>query len=209
MVAGEKDIGHVPASVLRGSRVLRILKKSVFKRFVDFGFRRTQRARQQTGHSIDNHHSRKISAGQDIISYRNIPVNQNLTNPFVNSFIVSANDNQVFLFRQFVSHFLGKRFAAGRCEQHFCLFSFQRFHSLKQRFRFHEHSGSAAIRLVVHRSVVVMREITQINGVYLHESLFRRSADDALAERSEEDRRKKSDDVKPQTQSTTSTVTRS
>ena len=54
-----------------------------------------------------------------------------------------------------------------------------------------------------------MREITQINGVYLDESLFRRSADDALAERSEEDRRKKSDDVKPQTQSTTSTVTRS
>lgn len=54
-----------------------------------------------------------------------------------------------------------------------------------------------------------MREITQINGVYLHNTLFRRPADNALAERAEKNRREKSDDVKPQTQSTTSTVTRS
>ena len=54
-----------------------------------------------------------------------------------------------------------------------------------------------------------MREITQINGVYLHNTLFRRPTDNALTERTEKNRREKSDDVKPQTQSTTSTVTRS
>lgn len=53
-------------------------------------------------------------------------------------------------------------------------------HRFKDRFRLHHHAGSAAIRLVIDRTVPVMRKITHIVDVDADEARILRSPDYAL-----------------------------
>ena len=56
-----------------------------------------QNARQQTRHSIDQHHRGNRAIGQDIIADRDFRVGQMLDHAVINAFIMPADDDQMRL----------------------------------------------------------------------------------------------------------------
>src|SRR6185437_1636433 len=43
-----------------------------------------------------------------------------------------------------------------------CIYGFE------ERIRFHHHSGAAAVGIIIHRAVTIVREITQVDDIVLH-----------------------------------------
>ena len=68
VVAGEQHVGDVPAAVLRGTRVVRVLEPAVELRgeALELAGALGERARQPARDRVEQHHRRQLAAGEDV-----------------------------------------------------------------------------------------------------------------------------------------------
>ena len=168
MVAGKQGIRNLFALPDLRAGVLGIFQQIIVKTFRYAGVLIFQNAGNHPGNRVDHHHCRKLSSGQHIISDGNRIGHDLLDHALVDSFIMPTQKNQLFLLRKLLCHLLGKGFALGTHKQHpHRLFALCRlcdgFPGIINRLRLHQHARAAAVRVIVHLIVLILRIIADID----------------------------------------------
>ncbi len=81
------------ASKLNGARVLRILQKGPLEGLFFQRFRISEDTGEKASDCIDQEHRRKFAARKDVITCRDLKVNEVLPDPFIKTFVASTNQD--------------------------------------------------------------------------------------------------------------------
>ena len=159
-----------------------VLQQIVLQGFKLGGFFVAQYAWDKAGNRVDQYHGTQFSAGEHVISDGNVVCDHFLQHSFVNSLVVAAQQDQIFFHGKFFHHRLIQHPALGRQIDRSCGFSNLFFHRLAgtvYRLRLHNHSGAAAVGIIVHPIVFVGGKIPDIRGLQSDAAFFHRFAQDA------------------------------
>ncbi len=115
----------------------------------------------------------------------------------VNSFVMSAKNNDVFVHRQNICCFLVENFSVGRCVDYFIVvaFAFQFFDGRFNGLNCHYHSGTFAKRIIINASVFVVGIVAQVVHNNFSKPFIPGSFDDGKVQRTLKYFRQNSDDV--------------
>ena len=97
-----------------------------------------------------------------------------VTHTLVDTFVVSCQDDEVTLQRQFVSHVLVKALSVRRCEDDLVVVALrlQRRNAAVYRLTLHHHACRPAIGVVIHAAPLVKCVVAQVVQAYLGQSLL-------------------------------------
>ncbi len=94
VVAGEQHFRHGHTSKIGGTRVLRKVEQLAGEGFVRQRLFFPEHAGNEARQGIDDHGSRQSPVRQDIIPNADFLVDQPITNPLIDAFVVTAQQNQ-------------------------------------------------------------------------------------------------------------------
>jgi len=197
VVPGKQNLRDRQPPEFRRARILRVFEQPRRVRLVDARFIAAEHARQQPDDRIGHHHRRKISAGQDEIAQRKLPVDRELNRSFINSLVVAGDHDQMLMLRQLAGGRLRESLAPRGSQDHHASGFSQVLHRLDQRLDLHQHPRTAAVRFIIHRAAGVIRIVPQIDRFDPDQVPGRGAPDDALAERSRKHLRKQRHDIDP------------
>ena len=118
------------------------------------------------------------------------------TNSMIDSLVVAANEDEMFLPAQFPSDLLSKPSTAGCHKNHVRSLCPDRFHGGKDRFRFHYHSRTTAVRWFIGHMMFVGRPVPDIQAPNLNQEIFLSLLQNAIGEGPCAQLRKERKDVK-------------
>src|SRR5271166_5628310 len=95
-----------------------------------------------------------------------------LTNSIIDSLVMAANEDEMFLPAQFPSDLLSKPSTAGCHKNHVRSLCPDRLHGGKDRFRFHYHSRTTAVRWLIGYMMFVGRPFPYIQAPNLNQQIF-------------------------------------
>ena len=173
MMTGHKNLRNLFTMPLFRAAVLGIFQKISCK---GLGLARlliAEHAWNHAGNRIHHNHGRKLAACKHIISDRHIIRHNFLQNTLVNPLIVTAKENQVFLFRHVSCHLLIKHLSLrGEINHTGALPGFlgNRFISQVNRFCLHQHSSTAAVSIIIYFLVLVKSIVADIYGLHRKDS---------------------------------------
>src|SRR5215475_11770826 len=122
-----------------------------------------------------------------------------LDDTFVDTLVTAADQNHLVRLRESQRFNLVELPACRAEHDHFRLRALaNRLHRLKNRLRLENHSFTAAERPVIHRSMAIRSEISQIVQPDLNQSTFFAAANDTEIKRASEEVRKDRYDIKPE-----------
>ena len=106
------------------------------------------------------------------------------TDTIINTFEMSAKDNQVLGQRKAVGHWLIELFSVGGRKNHFIIvaFSLQSVNAAFDRLYLHDHAGESAKRIIIDTTIFVFGIIAQIVDMYFCKSLILSSFHDGTIE---------------------------
>ncbi len=107
------------------------------------------------------------------------------TNPLVNAFVMSAEDNDVSFQRKFIGYTLRKLLSVRRHVYDFVIVAlgFQLIYHPEHRLDHHHHTGVPAIAIIVHRASGANAVFSDIVDIDFHQSFFPRSSDNRVSQR--------------------------
>ena len=161
-MSGEQNIGDFPAAEFRRARVLRTFEQPAGEAIVGRGLLVTEYAGEQPNDRIDEDDRSDRAIGEDVISDRNLRVDQLLDNAVVHSFVMPADDDKMFLRREFASDWLRETPALWRHENDRTRGSTERLNRGEDWLRFHHHPLPSSEGRVIDDVVAVGRPIAQI-----------------------------------------------
>ena len=90
----------------------------------------------------------------------------------VDAFVMPAKDNQIFVHRHAVGHFLIKLFSIGRSVNYFVVvsFTFQFCNNTVDRFNLQYHSGTETKGIIVHAAMFVGAVFAQVMHIKFYET---------------------------------------
>ncbi len=100
VVAGEQDLGHLPAAIARRACVVRVLGRSAERlreRLLDHATRHGRAPRQLAHHRVGDDHRRQLTAGEHVGTDRDRIVGEVLADPVVDSLVATAQERQMRL----------------------------------------------------------------------------------------------------------------
>ena len=204
MVSGEQHLRDLHPPELRRVRVLRGLKPPAMRKALVRGGRgpAAQRPRKEAHRRVNHRRRRELASGHHKVAERDEVCGQRL-DPRVESLVVPAHEDDMALAGELLGHPLVEPPPGGRRHHDPRPRGVRpragaRLDRLKPRAAHHEHPRPAAIRLVVHLPVDVVREVAQVHDVDLAEALRDRPRDDALLQKPPEHRGLDAYDVQPQ-----------
>src|SRR5205807_2035774 len=185
VVPREQLLGHSRALVHLGPRVLRALEKALRERLLERRLFIAQRPRQLAHHRIDQRHRRELAAREHEVAERQLLVDAPRQEPLIDAFVAAAKQRQRALLRQLHRLAVIEPTALRRQVNGFsiCPVLPGCLERPVQRLGQHHHAGPAAVRTVVHRPVVVAREIARIPRREAPQSGLQRAAGDAAPRR--------------------------
>src|SRR5271165_4848346 len=119
-----------------------------------------------------------------------------LTNPVIDSLVMAANEDEMFLPAQFPSDLLSKPSTAGCHKNHVRSLCPDRLHGGKDRFRFHYHSRTTAVRWLIGYMMFVGRPVPYIQAPNLNQQIFLSLLQNTIGESPRAQLRKERKDVK-------------
>ena len=153
----------------------------------------------QPDHRIQKSHGGYLTAGQHVIAQGYFPRMQSGADPFINAFVVTAEQDQALLFGQFARDRLGVRLARGRQEDQLRIAPsmFPKvLHGSEDRLGTDHHAGAAPVGRGVHFPVLRIRaEIAQIEQTDIRQPLLERDFEDAFLQHPLEHPGEERDDV--------------
>ena len=185
-MAGQQDVGHLPAVVFCRTRVHRRSQQVVLERIGQSRLLIGNHSRNDADNRIGNHRCRQLAARQHIVADTDFLRDEMLANAVVDALEVSAQNNQVLRQRQRVGHLLVELLAVGRRENHLVVMTFrlQCRDTPVNRLNLHHHAGTSPERIIVHLTVTVVRIIAQVMNVNLGNSFLLSTAHDGVIEES-------------------------
>ena len=131
---------------------------------------------------IGHYGSRQFSACQHIVANGHLSGDETLAYAIVDALVVSAQDDDVLLQREFVGHGLVKLLAVGGSEDNLVVVALAHQFGDAQvhGFALDNHTSRTAKRIVVHTTPAVGGVVTQIVDMYFHKSFFLPTTHDAL-----------------------------
>ncbi len=140
-----------------------------------------QDSRQEARNGLDHRQSWKLASAEHEISHRYFNPLALVPNPFVEAFVPSSQQHDPLLTTELLGQSLVE--GASRGGEHDLpkgsFASFQPLDSVEDWFGFQDHSGAAAERSIIDRTVSVPSEIAEVDRLYLNESFGLRRSKDA------------------------------
>ena len=120
-----------------------------------------------------------------------------VAHPLVNTFVMARKNDEVALQGEFVGHVLVETLAVGRGENHLVVvaLSLQGADATVDRLALHDHSGRAAVRIVVHAAPLVERVVAQVVQAYFGQSLLLGTGQNRLVDEALEHLRQYGDNI--------------
>ena len=165
-MSGKQHLRHFFSMPFFRSAVLGIFQKISGKRFRLSGFLIIQNSWYHSGNGIHHNHSRKFPTSKYIITDRNIIRHNFFQNTLINSLIMTAEKNQVFFQCELFRHILVESFSLRSKKDHTWFSSdalYNGFIGQIYRFCLHQHSGTAAIWIIIYLLVLVEGKIPDID----------------------------------------------
>ena len=199
VMATEQNIWHAVSAKLKRPGELWIFEQSVAKRFVGrrcvFDY-----AGDQPCNRIDHNHCRELTAGEDVITNRELISVQDCRHTSVHTFVPTANQCNPAGGRELAGHRLSEPATTCREEHDHRLFAITDKHilnGLDDWRRFEHHAGAAAIRRIVGRTMAVVGPFSNVVDSDVDDSLILGSTKNALSQRAPEHAREQCEDVEP------------
>ena len=155
---------------------------------------------QHPGDAVREDEGRQFPAGEDIVPDGDLLIDDLLDDPLVDPFVVAAQEDEVIHLGEFPDPFLGQGLPLGRHIDEValpCAVLGDRFVTVINGARLHDHAGPAAVRVVVYPVVFVTGVVPDVDTADVHVSRRPGPADDALGEERFAHLREQSHDVDP------------
>ena len=183
VVSREEHLRYpAPVPFLRAG-VLRELQQSVVVALDAVGVLIRKHPGLEPRHSVRDYQRGKLTAGQHIISDRQLLHFKLVQHALIYALVVAAQQDKPRLLREFLHLLLGQHLALrGHVDYPgFALtLGLYRGNAVVNRLSLHEHSGAAAVGLVVNAAVLVFGVFPDIVGVHLDKAVSDSPADYAL-----------------------------
>ena len=183
-IAGEQDLGDLPAVELGGTGIDGRGQEAVLEGIGQGARLVAQGARQQPDHGIGDDGGRQLAAAEHVVPHRDLPRDQMLPDPVVHSFVMAAQDHQVLHARKFVGYLLGERLPVGCGEDDLVVrpLGLELLHQAVDRLDHHHHAGVTAETVVVHLAPPPEAVFPDVVHMNLHETLVLGPFDDGISQ---------------------------
>ena len=183
-MSGEQYIRHAPAFVLGGTGVDTGFEQSVLERVGQCGCFVAQRTRQQTDDSVGHDGCGHLASCEDEVTDGIFLGNQVVSHALVNTFVVTAEDDDVLLERELISHLLVEAFAVGGSEDNLIVLPLggKLADDAVDRLDLQHHSGTKTERIVIDLAMLVKGVVTEIVDVDLAETFVLGTLNDRVVE---------------------------
>src|SRR5262245_24976801 len=191
--AAHEDVGHAPAAELGGSGVLRVFEEPARERLLD---RRlvVDRPRQEAGDGVDDDERRQLTAGEDVVTDRELEVEQ-VADPLVDALVARADEDEVRPRGELRRSRLAEDLAARVEEDRRRSGMAEGVEGVGDRLGAHDHARSPAIGRVVNAAMTTETPRPEVVEPHVHQPALAGSAGDALRQRALEHRGEQADDV--------------
>ena len=177
MIARQKYLRYLLSVPVLRSGILGIFQQIVMKALCLGGFVVIEHSGYQSRHSVHHDHGSQFSAGENIISDGDIIGYHFLQYSLINSFVMSAEQYKFLLPGQFLRLFLGKGCSLrSQIDTTHVPVSSHRPVCVIHRLCLHQHSGAAAISIIIYFSMLVLCVIPDIHRIDGDQVLLRRSS---------------------------------
>ena len=196
-IAGEQDVGHLPAVEFGRAGVDGRGQQAVLEGVGEGGGFIAQRARKQPDHGVHDDGGRNLAAAEHVVAHRDFARHQVLADAVVDSLVVAAENDQIALAGKRVGDALIEDFAVGGGVDHLVVvaFGFQLLDEVVDGFDHHHHAGVAAVAVVVRLPVESLAIIADVVDVNLHQPLVYCAFDNRVAQRALEQFRNYTKDI--------------
>ena len=196
-IAGKEDLGHFPAVEFCGTGIDRWGQEAVLEGVGQGGRLVAQGPGKKPHHGVGYDGGGQFAAAQDIIPYRYLARDQVLPDPVVHTFVMAAENHDVFLAGEFVGQLLGERLAVGRSKDDIIVgtFGFEFFHQRVNGLNHHHHAGVAAETVVIDLAVAAFAVLADVVDMDFDEPSVAGPLDDGVAERALEQLRNDCQDI--------------
>ena len=167
-----QNLRHFHAFIRHRPCVLRVLQKTVFKRFL-FCAVRPDCAFQKADQGIHDRHCGQFSAAQDVITDRDLFIDR-CHDPLIHAFIMPADKDQIRLIHKLARFFLIIDLSARRKSDH----SAFRCPALLQRTEYRlapqDHACPSAVRAVIDMTEASVRKLLEIHNLKIDQLFLHR-----------------------------------
>ena len=124
----------------------------------------------------------QFSTREHIVAYAYLSGDEMFSYSVVNAFVVSADDDDILLEAEFVSHGLVELFAIRGCEYYLVIVAFglEGCDASVERLALYEHASSSTEGVVVHTPVFVGSVVSEVVDMYFCQSFLLGSSEDGL-----------------------------
>ena len=145
-----------------------------------------QHSGEQPNHRVHQHHGRKRSVCEHIISNRDLVISQMLADTLIKSLVTSAHQNQMLGTRQFSRDRLIKPATLRRQQDGSRVVVFaERSDRIEQRFRLEQHPRSPSERAVINRMMTVVGVVPEVMNPQREVIITPRSSNNTLIQRAQ------------------------
>ena len=141
-----------------------------------------QHAGNEAGNAVDHNHGRQLSAGQNVVADGQVIRGHQLQGTLIHALVMAAQKYQFLLGCQLFCDFLAEDSALRGQINHPGLLSdsvTQVVIGITDGHRLHHHARAAAVRIIVHMTVLVRRVFPDVYGFDRNQAILYSSADDA------------------------------
>src|ERR1051326_2178877 len=204
MITRNKDFGYFPSPKVRRPCVVGMFDQLHLRCGIREGIPQNwfffpHTSPHVASYCIDDNDSRNPSSRYDEVTDRDFRRCQVFDNAFINTFITAADQNSLICLRETKRLGLIKAAARGAEHDYFDgrkLLLSKRFDRIEDRFGLENHAFATSERPIINGAVPIGSEIPKIVDVNLKQPLLTAAPDNSVTERTVEELREYSDDVK-------------
>ena len=196
-IAGEQDVGDLPAVELGGTGIDGRGDQAVLEAVGQGRCLVGEDARNEADDAVRQEGGGNLAAAHDKVAHGDFPGDEVLADALVDSLVVAAQDDDVLLEGQFVGHPLVQDFAVGGHVNDFVVIPFgtELLDHPEYRLHHHDHAGVAAVTVVVHGEARPQAVLAEVVDMDFHQAFLDGPAGNGMAQRTFEQLRNHGEDI--------------
>ena len=196
-IAGEEDVGHLPAVEVGRAGVDGRGDQALLETVGQGGGLVGKHAGDEADDAVREEGRRNLPAAHYEVAHGDLAGDEVFADAFVNAFIVTAQDEDVFLEGQFVGDSLVQDFPVrGHVDDLVVVaLGLELLHHAEHRLDHHHHARVPAVAIVVHRQTRAEAVLAEVVDMDFHQPLFDGAAGDGMAQRTLQEFRYDGEDI--------------